>query len=277
MTPPAGPGESANQPARTARSKRERLLSPGFSLGKHVSRLVGLALAGLIVAAVYAAAASWSDLWIVPVYILIANFAEWAVHSRPMHRPLVPRIMFKNHTLVHHRVFHAESMPIDGWRQLDLVMMPWFTITIFYTAIVPAAFGVAEVWGRPTAGIFALTAILTFLLYEGMHLLYHLPVETLRRMRLWENRAFRLLFEHHRHHHRPSRMRFVNFNISLPLMDFLLRTRETEAQWLARRATQKADSEVRKTDPSVLSTEEKSAEREAATPADYTSSEHDAA
>jgi hypothetical protein len=94
---------------------------------------------------------------------------------------------------------------------------------------------VAWALGRGAAGLFLLTGVATFVIYEGMHALYHFPEPTLRRMRLFDNRVFRFLYDHHRHHHRLARMRWTNFNISMPLADRWFATLETEAGWGAER------------------------------------------
>ena len=66
-----------------------------------------------------------------------------------------------------------------------------------------------------------------FVTYEGLHALYHLPDATLRRIGLG-GRGFDRLRSHHRHHHRLDRMAHVNFNVTFPLMDWLMGTREKE-------------------------------------------------
>src|SRR5204862_4601629 len=108
-----------------------------------------------------------------------------------------------------------DSMEIGSWREIDLVMMPWFTVLLIFGGMAPVAFTVAWGVGRGAAGLFLLTGAVTFVLYEGMHALYHLPLPLLRRLRLPGNQVFRFLYDHHRHHHRLTRMRWTNFNISV--------------------------------------------------------------
>ena len=69
------------------------------------------------------------------------------------------------------------------------------------------------------------------MIYEGMHALYHLPLPVLTRLGLFESRVFRFLYDHHRHHHRLKRMRWVNFNISMPFSDRVFGSQEAEAAW----------------------------------------------
>lgn len=223
--------ESANVRA----GRRARLQTTGFSLGRHLAVFAALAAAATAFAIWLARAARPGDLWIVPAYLVLANLIEYAMHRLLMHRPLWPRAFYRGHTLGHHRAFHHDSMEIGAWLELELVMMPWFSLAFFFAAVAPAVAIVARVFGRGAAGLFLLTAVGTFVLYEGLHALYHFPLPALRRLRLLNNRPFRFLYEHHRHHHRLPRMRWTNFNISLPLADCCFATVETEAAWQASR------------------------------------------
>jgi len=204
-------------------------------LARHLGAFGGLALAALACAVWLARSARARDLWIVPAYLLAANVTEYLFHRFLMHRPLWPRTLYRNHTLGHHRAFHHDSMEIGGWRELDLVMMPWFTLLLFFVAMAPVVAAVARALGRGAAGLFLLTAVITFVSYEGMHALYHFPLPVLRRFGLLRSGVFRFLYDHHRHHHRLKRMRWTNFNISLPLSDRACGTIETEAAWQAER------------------------------------------
>lgn len=226
------PNEQDSASVRAGR--RARLQTTTFSLRRHLAAFAALAAAATAIAIWLARAARPSDLWIVPAYVVLANLVEYAMHRLLMHRPMWPRAFYRGHTLGHHRAFHHDSMEIGAWPELELVMMPWFSLALFFAAVAPAVAAVARIFGRGAAGLFLLTAVMTFVLYEGMHALYHLPLPALRRLGALDNRAFRFLYEHHRHHHRLSRMRWTNFNISLPLADRCFGTIETEAEWQAR-------------------------------------------
>jgi hypothetical protein len=229
--------QHADEQAR--RNKRARLLTPGFSLARHLGTFGLVAAGGLAVAGWLIRQARARDLWIVPVYLVAANLGEYFFHRILMHRPLWPRALYRGHTLGHHRAFHHDSMPIDDWRELELVMMPAFTIGIFFVGMGPIVGVVAWGFGRGAAGVSLLTAIGTFVSYEGLHTLYHLPPAVLERRGLAGNRAFAWLYSHHRHHHRLARMRWTNFNISMPIADRLFGTLENEDAWLAQREQQR--------------------------------------
>ena len=72
-----------------------------------------------------ARSARLADLWIVPVYLLAANVAEYLMHRLLMHRPIWPRAFYRSHTLGHHRAFHHDSMEIETWPELELVIMTY--------------------------------------------------------------------------------------------------------------------------------------------------------
>jgi len=222
-------------PTPSRADRRARLQTPGFRLGLHLGAFGALAIGVATVGVWLAGRARPRDLWIVPAYVVVANLAEYLMHRLVMHRPLWPRAFYQGHTLGHHRAFHHDSMEIGAWRELELVMMPWFSLGIFFVGMGPSVAAVAWGFGRGAAGLFLLTGVATFVLYEGMHALYHFPEPVLAKLRLLDNRVFRFLFDHHRHHHRLTRMRWTNFNISMPLADGLFGTVETEAAWRAAR------------------------------------------
>lgn len=222
---------------RARRNKRAGLLTAGFSLTRHLATFGALVAVGLAAAGWLLARARVRDLWIVPAYLVIANLVEHFVHRVLMHRPLWPRALYRGHTLGHHRAFHHGSMAIDDWREMELVLMPAFTIGVFFIGIGPIVALVAWGFGRGAAGFFLLTAIATFLGYEGLHALYHLPAPVRAQIGLARIPLFAALERHHRHHHRLVRMRWVNFNISMPLSDRLFGTLESERRWLAARGT----------------------------------------
>jgi sterol desaturase/sphingolipid hydroxylase (fatty acid hydroxylase superfamily) len=62
--------------------------------------------------------------------------------------------------------------------------------------------------------------------YEVTHLTYHLPKEHL----LQRIGLIRWLSRHHARHHDQSLMAKWNFNVTVPLWDFLLRTNHTHSQ-----------------------------------------------
>jgi len=210
---------------------RAEKIPAGFSARKQIARTATLAGVLLIIAIAVGSHASPRAWLLLPAFWLFANFFEWTVHRFPMHRPMRPRIMYRNHALVHHGAFADGDMAIRHPRELWLIMMPWYTIAMLLVGASPVAIVAAIVGGLPLAGVFYVGALSYFLFYETLHALYHLPDHTLARagIGVHPHGLFRRLQAHHTHHHELRRMAHVNFNVTVPLADVVLGTRERPA------------------------------------------------
>jgi hypothetical protein len=229
----AGAEPAEHEPPATsvgaaARFVRADHIEAGYSPWRHMALTLVIAAvlaAGGIALAVGAHAADWL---LLPVFLVIANFIEWTVHRGPMHHPRPPRFMYGNHVLLHHVAFTERNMQIGPAAELGLIMMPWYTMLGLFVVASPIIVVAGLLRGPGLSGVFLLGAVGYFLCYELLHALYHLPDATLDRAVIGRLRAFRWLQAHHRHHHILSRMAFVNFNVTFPLMDRLLGTFERE-------------------------------------------------
>lgn len=201
-------------------------IAPGYSPWRHMALTVVLATVLASVGVALAVRARASDWLLLPGFLVIANFIEWMVHRNPMHRPLRPRIMYRNHAQLHHRAFTDGHMVITKPVELGLIMMPWYTMLGLFLVASPVMVIAGVLRGPGLAGVFLLGAVAYFLCYETLHALYHLPDATLDRAGIGRVRAFRRLQAHHRHHHILGRMAAVNFNVTFPLMDRLFGTLE---------------------------------------------------
>jgi hypothetical protein len=225
--PPVGVAEKENAlPVAAARFVRAEHLAPGYSPARHVALTVMIAAAIATLGARLAAHARPTDWALAPIFLVVANLIEWMVHRHPMHRPQPPRLMYRNHTLIHHLAFTHGQMPITRPAELGLVMMPWYTMIGIFVVSSPVIVVAGLLRGPGLAGIFLLAAVAYFLMYETLHALYHLPDATLNRLGIGRVRLFRKLQAHHTHHHVLGRMAHVNFNVTIPLMDVVLGTKE---------------------------------------------------
>lgn len=205
---------------------RAESIPAGFVPAKHIARTAVIAAVVLTAAAIVAREARPAQWLLIPAFWLFANFFEWTVHRFPMHRPLVPRMMYRNHAGIHHGAFTDESMAMGDSRELWLIMMPWYTILLLLVASSPVAIVAALLGGLPLAGIFYIGALSYFLFYEIVHALYHVSPERLARFGVSEHGLFARMRAHHARHHAPRRMAHVNFNVTVPLADTFFRTRE---------------------------------------------------
>lgn len=205
---------------------RDKVLDPQFSLARHLGKVLGVAaliLAGGVWLARGAPAWQWA---LVPLFWAIANAFEWMVHRFLMHRPLQPRILYVNHAIHHHRAFDGAAQEIRTLRDLSVVMMPWYTLVFVFAIASPIAFAAALLGGTPLAGVFLVSAVLYFLLYEVIHTLHHLSPVQLAKVPFGRSRAVAALRRQHHAHHQLQRMTEINFNVTFPLADALFGTYE---------------------------------------------------
>ncbi len=221
-----GTGPSADLAPAAARFVRGDHIPGDYSPLRHMALTGSIATALAIPGIWMATHARLLDWLLAPVFFFVANAIEWTVHRYPMHRPLPPRFMYKNHSLIHHLAFTDGNMPITRPAELGLIMMPWYTIIGLFVVASPVLVVAGLLRGVGLSGVFLLVAVGYFLSYETLHALYHVPDSTLDRIGIGKVRLFRRMQAHHRHHHVLKRMSQVNFNVTVPLMDVLLGTRE---------------------------------------------------
>ncbi len=214
----------APRPRRDPLAYRDATLRQDFSLPRHLAQVLGIA-ALLLACGIWLTLGAPAWVWLAfPVFLLIANVFEWGIHRFLMHRPLQPRILYTNHALVHHSAFVGTVQEIRHVRDLSLVMMPWYTLIFVFVLASPVAIVAAALAGPAMAGVFLVAAVTYFLLYELIHTLHHLTPAALAKIPLGTSGAVAALRRHHHHHHHVEHMAKVNFNVTFPLADFVLRT-----------------------------------------------------
>lgn len=232
MTTQAKPEPNNNDrplPRVIAEFSRENHLL-GFTLRSHLLKTAIVCIM-LLAGNLYLASGAGLLQWLLFfLFLLVANFVEWGFHRYPMHRPTNfppgARMLYMNHTLIHHRAFLHNSMPLRDTRELGLVLMPWYTMLLVMALGLPVALLGWWLGGPAVFGIFYVMALCYYLAYEVLHGLYHTTDETQRRLGLKDNSLFQFLRAHHAHHHRLDRMSKVNFNVTFPLADTVMGTRE---------------------------------------------------
>jgi sterol desaturase/sphingolipid hydroxylase (fatty acid hydroxylase superfamily) len=166
------------------------------------------------------AAPTWRTWLTAPLAFVFANYFEWRVHRGPLHRPGWPRILYKRHTLLHHAWFHTETMAVRSHREMKFVLFPLPALLGAALVALPPALLWGLLAGAEVGRVFYLVAISYYLLYEWLHLAYHLPAHTW----IGRNPLIRRLRQHHARHHDPKLMVHRNFNVTFPLWDALLGT-----------------------------------------------------
>jgi sterol desaturase/sphingolipid hydroxylase (fatty acid hydroxylase superfamily) len=200
-------------------------VSPRYSPVLHVAvpALVGLGVIAGSLALLRAV--RWWELLTVPIVYVLANATEHRAHRLALHRRTRGlEILYDRHTPIHHRIFTASDMAIRDRREAALVLLPWFAIVIIVVLIAPLAAGLGFL-DRNVACLFLATCMFYVLSYEWLHLAYHLPASSLIG-RLWLVQRLR---RHHATHHHPPLMQKWNFNVTVPLWDWVRGTTYREA------------------------------------------------
>jgi sterol desaturase/sphingolipid hydroxylase (fatty acid hydroxylase superfamily) len=154
-------------------------------------------------------------------FFVLANLIEWLVHRDVLHhRVRFLEIAFVRHTPQHHGAFDAAGMAIHDPRELKLVLLPAFGVLAMFAAAIPPGLVLAALVSPNVGALWVAVGVGYVLAYEWLHLSYHLPPESaVGRLAL-----VRVLRRHHVLHHTPALMQRANFNVTLPLWDWLLGT-----------------------------------------------------
>jgi sterol desaturase/sphingolipid hydroxylase (fatty acid hydroxylase superfamily) len=114
-------------------------------------------------------------------------------------------------------VFTYDHMQMRSSREFRLVLVPAYAVVLIALIDAPLAFVLWKLVTPNTGLIYLATAMFFFLSYEWLHLSYHLPETSfIGRLPLIAK-----LREHHRRHHDPRLMKTWNFNVTVPVFDWI--------------------------------------------------------
>jgi hypothetical protein len=185
--------------------------------------LVTLALSAWQLRAHHALRAT--DLLVVPIVCLLANYFEWRVHKYVLHRRFWPfEVIYDKHTPMHHMIYVEEDMALRSVKEFRLVLIPAAGVLGIVIAAAPVALAVGRFWSASAGWLFLLTASLFMVSYELLHLAYHAPKDSF----IGRRRVIAKLRAHHAKHHDPRYMQRWNFNVTVPLFDWIMGTMAPE-------------------------------------------------
>lgn len=184
----------------------------------------------------------------VPVTLIASNLFEWRAHKDLLHRRRWPlHELYDRHTPMHHMVYGYDDMALRSTREMRLVLLPAVGIAGIIALATPFALLAGRAFGANSGWLVLASSAAYVLGYEWSHLAYHLSPESfVGRLRL-----VRVLRELHRRHHHPRLMQKWNFNVTVPLGDWLHRTILSDAQ-LARTLEDDRARAARGEDPAAL-------------------------
>lgn len=205
----------------TVRARLLDAIPESYSPWAHLAGTLGVGVATLAVGAWGLRDVKAWQLAAVPATLLIANFFEHAVHKHLLHHRRWPwHELFDRHTPEHHMVYHEHDMAIRDYRELKLVLIPAVGVLGIVLSNVPIALAFGKLLAPNVGYLFLVTSASYMVSYELMHLSYHLPEDH----PIGRSRLVKWLRAHHAHHHDPKLMSKWNFNVTLPLADWVLGT-----------------------------------------------------
>jgi hypothetical protein len=162
------------------------------------------------------------ELLTVPVTFLVVNAGEWRIHRDLLHKRTPPlAVLYDRHTPQHHMIFVTGDMAMRSPREFRLVLIPAYGIIAAAAGALPIP-AVMWLWLglRNPALLFMATTMAYVVSYEWLHLAYHLPATNA----IARTPLIARLRHHHAVHHAPELMQKWNFNVTIPLWDWVRRT-----------------------------------------------------
>ena len=157
----------------------------------------------------------------VPLTLLFFNFGVYLVHRHlGHHKKSFARMFYARHAGDHHSFFAPGHMTYDTARDWRVILFPAWLIVIHTVVFTLPAWWLFKQVNANVAGLFGGCLVLGYLMYEVFHACEHLPPDNPVTRLPWIRQMRRL----HELHHRRERMQERNFNIVLPLMDYLFGT-----------------------------------------------------
>ena len=210
--------ESQRSHREAVRAREIGKIPRWYSPWAHLACTTGIGLAVLAVALWRLHDVRALELLVVPAMFLFANAGEWRAHRDVLHKKLRPlEIIYERHTPMHHVVYVEHDMTIRSTREFRMVLIP--AAGVAGIVVVTAPFAALAGWLlTPNCGWLVLvTASLYMVGYELSHLSYHLPPDSfIGRLAL-----VRVLRRHHARHHDPRLMQKWNFNVTIPIWDWV--------------------------------------------------------
>jgi hypothetical protein len=157
----------------------------------------------------------------IPFFYAFANAVEWWAHKYMLHhRRWFAPVLYDQHTPHHHMLFVTEDMAIRSRWECRLVLIPAFGLMLIFLATLPVGILLDRGGFHNLACLYIAVGVAYAISYEWLHLSYHLPADhPVRRLAL-----IRALARHHEIHHDPQLMSAWNFNVTIPLWDWVMGT-----------------------------------------------------
>lgn len=156
----------------------------------------------------------------VPAGLLLQNWGEYKIHKGLGHeKKRFDEMFYKRHTGDHHSFFAPNQMSFELMHDWRVILFPAWLIVISTTMFLAGWFVVSQ-WNANVAALFFGSMLLGYMLYETLHSFEHLPDAHPISKLPWVRHMRQL----HEVHHSRELMTSANFNIVVPLFDWLYGT-----------------------------------------------------
>jgi hypothetical protein len=157
----------------------------------------------------------------VPLTLLLFNMGVYVVHRHlGHHKSVCARVFYARHTGDHHSFFAPGHMALGTARDWRVILFPAWLIVLHTLLVVLPVWWLLGRVDSNVAGLVGGCLVLGYLAYEVFHACEHLPPGNPLTRLPWIRQMRRL----HELHHRRELMQERNFNIVLPLTDYLFGT-----------------------------------------------------
>ncbi|MCO7225240.1 sterol desaturase family protein [Pleionea sp. CnH1-48] len=201
---------------------RETRISKSYNGELHAKMVVVIATSIMLLSLIGLEQPTVWQLMTIPVTFFYANVIEYAAHRWVMHRRISwLSLVFRRHTLQHHRFYTYNNMLLQEKRDLCATLFPLSLVLFFFIGFaLPGALVVNYLFGLNVACFFIFTASAYYLMYEVFHTLYHIDYQGWITRQSW----FISMKQRHQHHHDVRIMQHCNFNITFPITDWIMGT-----------------------------------------------------
>jgi hypothetical protein len=168
--------------------------------------------------------------WLVLVLALVlGNVGEYAIHIHLGHRKKRwATLFYQRHTGDHHSFFNDTNMQWQTPRDWRVVLFPaWLILLVVVFIGAPGAWAFNHMVSSNAAWLWLAGITTTYLLYEAFHFSDHLANGH------WLHRfvpGLAAMAHLHRLHHHRDNMTAVNFNLTFPLTDYVMKTLSWQAR-----------------------------------------------
>ncbi|MDG1333836.1 MAG: sterol desaturase family protein [Crocinitomicaceae bacterium] len=169
------------------------------------------------------------ELLAIPVTLVLGSLFVYLVHRYPLHQKYKPvrKQTYDQHTLIHHRFYTNELYQVEPDEEYNSTLFPPAVVLGFCIVFLPGLYFLTRLFlPLNVVYLFVGTSSFYFILYEVVHYISHLSINH------WLMRIgyFRRMRKHHLDHHDPRLMEKYNFNIVIPLFDFVFGTKKVVSE-----------------------------------------------